>query len=66
VSLGRFSREIQVRDEEERDLGGLIPEILMADVKEQEQTRQERKEERKRATPPPNATPPMKAIRQTP
>jgi len=55
-----------VRDEEERDLGGLIPEILMADVKEQEQTRQERKEERKRATPPPNATPPMKAIRQTP
>jgi hypothetical protein len=52
------------KDEEERDLTGLVPEILMNDVKEQEENKAERKEERKKAVRPQKPSPPVLPSRQ--
>jgi hypothetical protein len=53
------------KDEQDRDIGSLLPEIVIADVKEAEQNRQERREE-KRAIRPQRPSPPQKAVRRTP
>jgi hypothetical protein len=52
------------KEGDEQDLGGLIPEVIMADVREQEENKAERKEERKRAIKPQKPSPPVLPSRQ--